>query len=147
MYINNKKSAYFYFAVAAIIIMLGLMVYDITSYIKMINNYTAQGYSQEFVMSYYPIIKTLFPTFADRISSIGLLAAVLFLANTVSTRLPLKNVSSETKPEVDNVSLSATPEEASPKDENEKPEVSDNTDTFDKDPQQTPDHSDDNINQ
>ena len=86
----------------------------------------------------------------------------------VSTRLPLKNVYSETKPEVDNVSLSATPEEASPKDENEKPEVSDNTDTFDKDPQQTPDeqpnvetaecdndeqeisdgnHSDDNINQ
>jgi hypothetical protein len=81
-----KRSLFFYFAYAAVLLLVVMIVFDTVSYINTVQSYILQGYTKEVVMAYMPIFSSLMPSYTTEFGAYGLLAAVLFLADAVVGR-------------------------------------------------------------
>lgn len=84
----RKRSLFFYFALASVLLLVVMIVFDTVSYITTINSYITQGYTKEVVLAYMPVFGTLMPTYSSEIGIYGLLAALLFFADALMFRFP-----------------------------------------------------------
>ncbi len=76
-----KRSLFFYFALAAVLLLVVMLALDTSAYIKTVQSYLDQGYTKEVVMAYMPVFSSLMPAYTTEFGAYGVLAAILFFAD------------------------------------------------------------------
>lgn len=79
---KTKNTVYFYFAIAAALIMLAAAIYSFIEYSWTIDSYVTQGYMKADVIEYC-VNGVLLPSLKEALGMFGLLSAVLFGINSV----------------------------------------------------------------
>ncbi len=94
---KTKRTLFFYFAIAALVLLLIMGAYYVITYNQQINSYIQNGYDRATVVNYMPFFSSILPSWSSLITSYGLLAAVLFAADAIIVTLK------KTVPEEENV--------------------------------------------
>ncbi len=80
---KTKRTLFFYFAIAAVALLVIMAVYYVVSYNNTIASYVDSGYDRATVVAYMPFLSSVLPSWSTVITSYGLLAAVLFAADAI----------------------------------------------------------------
>ncbi len=87
---ETKHTAYFYIAIVVMLASLIVCYYHYTALQKTIEGYVTSGYELSQVLEYYPYT-SLIPNFAQALCQFGIIAALLFVADSVLMRLSSLN--------------------------------------------------------